>query len=96
MPEDLFYTAVTVSYMLHFSFNAETFVTLKWLQSGHIRMGKSKIPHATPPAGWLPCNPPPSKMLTGHSLLDALPWLSTTLAERGQKLPSFFFFFFFF
>lgn len=42
---------------------------LKWLQSGHIRMGKSKISHTTPPVGWLPYNPPPSKMLTGHSLL---------------------------
>ena len=46
----------------------------KWLQSGHVRMGKPKIPYATLSVSWLPHNPPPSKMQAGHSLLRKLLW----------------------
>lgn len=36
-------------------------------------MGKPQIPYATRSAGWLHCNPPPSKMGTGHSLSTSRP-----------------------
>lgn len=84
----LFCTVVTVFYMLFVSFNVQMFAFLKWLQSGHIRMGEPKIPYATRAAGWLSCNPPPSKMWMGHSLPDKFPWLpnTPTPAEHGRAL----------
>lgn len=74
MPEGLFCTVVTAFYMLLVSFNVKMFAFLKWLQSGHIRTGNPKMPNPTQPADGFPA----TLLRMRHSLLDKLPWLSTT------------------
>ena len=76
------YVCVCVSYAKISAFQ-------KRLQSGHVRMGKPKIPYATLSVGWLPHNPPPFKMQAGHSLLHKLLWPTLETGDGSNNALSY-------